>query len=182
MGEKLVANQSTCYPCPTPILSLKIKLMWLGEKHERRSCPFHHGWKVIEKFILSFIPTSCQAWNKVLLKEEEQNTDWNCNQNRTCRKEGNLLIFLVADKGLKTNSYRVIDFIAKQEFRQDVVSKRSHEGPKSLYRNHWANQWKDDLPEATEVSSTIQFCRFIKWNWDCIEVTLHQPSVHWRCV
>ena len=155
MGEKLVANQSTCYPCPTPILSLKIKFMWLGEKHERKFRSFHHCWKVIEKLILSFIPTSCQAWNKVLLKEEEQYTDWDCNQNRTCRKEGNLLIFLVTDKGLKTNRYRVVDFVTKQEFRQDVVSKRSHEGPKCLDRNHWTNQWKDDLPEATEVSSTI---------------------------
>ena len=36
------------------------------------------------------------------------------------------------------------------------------------------------MPEATEVSCTIQFRRFIEGNWNGIEVTLHQPSIHWN--
>ncbi len=106
--EKLVANQSTYTLVPLP--SLKDKLMWLGEKHERRSWVLSSWlWKVIEKFILS-LSHQLSSLQMPFLKEE-QNTDWNCNQNRTCRKEGDLLIFLVADKGLKTNSYRVIDLM-----------------------------------------------------------------------
>ena len=36
------------------------------------------------------------------------------------------------------------------------------------------------MPEATEVSSSIQFRRFIEGNWNSIEVSLHQPGIHWN--
>ena len=62
---------------------------------------------------LSLVATTCKPWNKVLLQEEEENTDWKGDEDSTCWEVGDLHVFHIANEGLETNGNSKVFFLTK---------------------------------------------------------------------
>ena len=120
--------------------------------------------------------TGRHAVDQELGQEEIQNDDGNRNEDRACRKTGELRFTKVH----QTNRYCIQILLFQKQLRKDEVTPGPYELRQERVHNHWGGQRQGDLRKHLEVGRAIHSGCFVNGVRNGIEEALLCHVTHWR--